>query len=211
MVWAGVRSFLENPGEVLERVREQLAGDQEGEDLQERHASLTARLASKQEEKARYLSLYAKGYVDEEELEVFMADLKNQTENLKLLISSVESDLAQKDENKLVAASTEAWLVSLRSNLAAVEEDTEEAFESRRELAKLLVEKIVVTRDEEGRPKVEITYRFGPPAGNESVAGSQNSKEFKKAHAGSGGGGGLFNGRPRMSTYEVAVEREPSA
>jgi hypothetical protein len=88
-----------------------------------------------------------------------------------------------------------------------VEEDTEEAFESRRELAKLLVEKIVMARDEEGRPKVEITYRFGPPAGNESANGSQNSEEFKRAH-GRGGGGDLLRGHPRMSTYEVAVERE---
>jgi site-specific DNA recombinase len=30
LVWADVRSFLESPGEVLERVREQLAGDREG-------------------------------------------------------------------------------------------------------------------------------------------------------------------------------------
>jgi septal ring factor EnvC (AmiA/AmiB activator) len=59
--------------------------------------------------------------VDEEELEVFMADLKNQVENLKLLIASVEADLAQKQENKMVAESTEAWLMTLRKNLAEVE------------------------------------------------------------------------------------------
>jgi hypothetical protein len=127
-----------------------------------------------------------------------MADLKNQIENLKLLLTSVKADLAQKDENKLVAASTEAWLVSLRSNLAAVEEDTEEAFESRRELAKLLVERITLSRDEEGRPKVEITYRFGSPVGNESATGNQNFEEFKKAH-GRSGSGDLLRGHPRMS------------
>ena len=33
--------------------------------------------------------------MDEEELEVYMTDLRNQIENLKLLISSVEADLAQ--------------------------------------------------------------------------------------------------------------------
>lgn len=209
LVWSDVRSFLKNPGEVLERVREQLSGDQEGEDLQERHAALTDRLAAKQDEKARYLRLFAKGHVDEDELEVFITDLKNQTENLKLLISSVEGDLAQKDENRLVAANTGAWLVSLRSNLVAVEEDTEDAFESRRELTKLLVEKIVMARDQEGRPKVEITYRFGPPVGNDSADGSQNSDEFKKAHA-RGGAGELMRGHPQMSTYEIAVEREPA-
>ncbi len=35
------------------------------------------------------------------------------------------------------------------------------------------------------------------------------SEEFKKAHA-RGGAGELMRGHPRMSTYEVAVEREPS-
>lgn len=28
---------------------------------------------------------------------------------------------------------------------------------------RLLVEKIALSRNEDGRPKVEITYRFGPP------------------------------------------------
>ncbi len=36
-----------------------------------------------------------------------------------------------------------------------------------------------------------------------------HSEEFKKAHA-QGGGGELLRGHPRMSTYEVALEREPT-
>ena len=35
-----------------------------------------------------------------------------------------------------------------------------------------------------------------------------HSEEFKKAHA-RGGAGELMRGHPQMSTYEVAVEREP--
>ena len=162
LVWQDVRSFLKNPGEVLERVREQLAEDREGDDVEGRLASLTRRLAAKQEEKSRYVKLYAQGHVDEEELGVYLADLRNQVENLKLLIASVEADLAHKHENKMVAESAEAWLMALRKNLGGVEQDSEEAFESRRELVKLLVEKIVVDRSEDGRTKVEITYRFGP-------------------------------------------------
>ena len=172
LVWQDVRSFLKNPGEVLERVREQLAEDREGNDLEERHASLTKRLATKQEEKARYVRLYAQGHVDEEELEVYMADLRNQVENMKLLISSVEADLAQQHENKMVAQSTEAWLMTLRKNLEEVEQDSEEAFESRRELVKLLVEKIVVGRSEDSRAKVSITYRFGPGEAQTETVGA---------------------------------------
>jgi hypothetical protein len=131
-----------------------------------------------------------------------MADLKNQVENLKLLISSVESDMATRDENRMVAGATEAWLLTLRKNLAEVEQDTEEAFESRRELVRLLVEKIVVGRDEEGRTKVDITYRFGPPEvslAEDSAHRVPNTEKFSRAH-GRGGPGGLLCGHPKMTS-----------
>jgi hypothetical protein len=128
-------------------------------------------------------------------------------ENLNLLISSVEADLATKHENKMVAESTEAWLMTLRKSLSEVEGDSEEAWIARRELAKLLVERIVIGRDEEGRTKVDITYRFGPPAAAESADGVQNPEEFARVH-GQGGGEGLLRGHPKITIYEVAVERE---
>ena len=58
-----------------------------------------------------------------------------------------------------------------RDTLSEVERDTEEAYRHRRELAKLLVEKITVDRDEDGRAKVDITYRFGPPVGGDVLVG----------------------------------------
>ncbi len=181
-----MRSFLENPADVLQRVREQFAADKEGENLQERLARDARRLTTKQEEKSRYVKLYAQGYVDEEELEVHLADLKNQVENLKMLIGSVETDLATKHENRMVAARTEVWLMGLRKNLAEVGQDTEEAFEKRRELVKLLVQKIAPSRDEDGRTRVDIKYRFGPPTtpvGEEySADGRLNSVRLGKAH-----------------------------
>jgi len=163
LVWTDVRGFLRSPGKVLQRAREQMAEESEGEDLAERHASLTRRLAAKQTEKDRYVKLYAQGHLDEEELEVHLAALKNQVENLKLLISSVEADLAQKEEDKLTAQTTEAWLMTLRERVAEVEADTDEAFQKRRELVRLLVDKITTRRAENGRVEVQITYRFGPP------------------------------------------------
>lgn len=49
LVWSDVRSFLKNPGEVLERVRVELGEDAESEDLEERHASLARRLQADRE------------------------------------------------------------------------------------------------------------------------------------------------------------------
>src|SRR5215208_5717998 len=176
--WYGVtvRSFLKNPGEVLERVRVELAEDAESEDLEERHASLVRRLAAKQTEKGRYVKLYAQGHLDEEELEVHLVDLKNQVENLKLLIASVGADIGRKEENKLTAQTTEAWLMTLRERIEEVEEDTGKALEKRRELMKLLVEQIKVDRNEDGHTQIQITYRFGPPPEEpENVYGIQHS------------------------------------
>jgi site-specific DNA recombinase len=176
LVWSDVRSFLKNPGEILERVRVELAEDAESEDLEERHASLARRLATKQTEKGRYVKLYAQGHLDEEELEVHLVDLKNQVENLKLLIASGEADIGRKEENKLTAQTTEAWLLTLRERIEEVEEDTGEALEKRRKLVKLLVEQIKVDRNEDGHTQVQITYRFGPPPEEPGVVyGVQNS------------------------------------
>jgi site-specific DNA recombinase len=163
LVWSEVRGFLESPGEVLERVREQMESDEATEELTARHEDLARRLAAKQAEKDRYVRAYAQGLIAEEELAVYAADLKNQVENLRLLIAATEADLAQKQQSRLAAKSTEAWLLTLRERVAEVEGDTEEAFKKRHQLVKLLVDRIDVSRDEYGDTQVHITYRFGPP------------------------------------------------
>jgi hypothetical protein len=126
------------------------------------------------------MRLYTRGLISEEETDVLLADLKNEGDHLRLLIGSVEADLSEQEKSKLTAMNTEAWLMSLRKNLSEVERDTEEAYLHRRELVKLLVEKISVDRNEDGRAKVAITYRFGPPpdASAGIVGGIQNSLEF---------------------------------
>ena len=83
LVWQDIRGFVENPGEVLERVKEQMEErhSQAGE-LEERLASLTKRLAASRGEKDKYVKLYASGHLDEEELETHLMDLKNRISNL---------------------------------------------------------------------------------------------------------------------------------
>jgi hypothetical protein len=162
-MWADVRRFLENPGEVLERVRAQRAADDGGE-LVARRAKLEKRLAASSAEKDRYVRLYAKGHLSEEDLDLYLRDLANQIDNLRLLLESVEEILAAREQDRLAAKSTEAWLMTLRERIAEVEEVTEEAFGKRRQLVKLLVQRIDADRDEDGSTQVRITYRFGPPS-----------------------------------------------
>jgi site-specific DNA recombinase len=159
-VWDDVRFFLGNPGEVLERLREQMGDEDEAKKLERRQGDLGKRLAGKD----RYVRLYAQGHISEDELSVYLADLKNQIGNLRLLLESVEADLSQHAEKREIAETTTAWLATLRERISEIEADTDEAFQARRQLVKLLVAGITVGRKEGGSPKIEITYRFGPPS-----------------------------------------------
>jgi site-specific DNA recombinase len=181
LVWQDVRGFLQNPGEVLERVREQLEGGEQTEALEQRLASLQKRLSAKHSERERAMRLYTRGLASEEETEELLADLRNQADNLRLLISATEGDLSVAEEDRLVASNTEAWLLTLRKNLAEVEQDTDEAFRKRRELVKLLIEKISADRDEDGRVRVDISYRFSPPESPSSADGLDGVRDFLRS------------------------------
>ncbi len=130
-------------------------------------------LLFQQAEKDRYVRTYARGHISEEELEVYLTDLKNQTDNLRLLLASVEADRSQKREEAELANTTEAWLLALRERVGEVEGDTEEAFGARRRLVKLLVQSISAgKRPDDGRTEIKITYRFGPPPAETSEGSS---------------------------------------
>ena len=165
-VWADIRGFLENPGETLHRVRLELADADGTEELEARRYDLTKRLATKHRERDSYIRLCARGSITEEELDEYLADLRIQTENLRLLLGSVEADLAQRNEERELAASTEAWLMTLRERIHEVESDSEEAFRARRQLVRLLVEGIIIEDKRKGEGySVRITYRFDEPEG----------------------------------------------
>jgi site-specific DNA recombinase len=183
VVWADIRSFLENPGEVLQRVRRELASADDTEELEARHADMTKRLSAKHQEQDRYIRLCAQGYITEAELDDYLADLRTQTDKLALLLASVKRDLAQKHQETELAASTEAWLMGLRERIHEVEGDSEEAFRARRQIARLLVEGIIIEDKRKGEEaRVRITYRFDEPSkrGEGLCEVSRNTNEFLK-------------------------------
>ena len=162
-IWADVRRFHSDPGAVLERVRDQLASDGTQAELEARHADKTDRLAAAHKERDRWLHLYAQGHLEEHEFESHLADLRVHLDSLKVPVSSVEEELEAQHEHARVAETAEAWLMSLRERVEEIEDDSLEAYKVRRQLVQLLVERIVVGRDENGDTSVRITYRFGPP------------------------------------------------
>jgi hypothetical protein len=163
VVWDDVRRFLSDPGAVLERVREQMGDGDASAELEERHTDLTKRLARKHKDRDCWLHLYAQGHISDAELEIHLADLRAQLDNLKLLLESVEDELEAQRGHVEVAETAEAWPMTLSERVKEIEEDAPEAYQKRRQLVKLLVERILVGRDENGSTSVRITYCFGPP------------------------------------------------
>jgi chromosome segregation ATPase len=162
-VWDDIKTFIEDPGDALERAKKQMLERAHSDGLEERRESLAKRLAQTQVEKSKYEKLYAQGDLDEDELEVHIADAKNRIANLKLLMQSVEADIAHRRQDYIAAQDAALWLASLRDGLEALEADTEEAFLKRRDLVKLLVERITISGGEERQVKIDITYKFRPP------------------------------------------------
>lgn len=72
-------------------------------------------------------------------------------------------------------------MLSLRKNLVEVEQDTDEAFRKRRERVKLLIEKISAGRGEDGRLRVDISYRFSPPESLSSADGLDGVRDFLRS------------------------------
>jgi site-specific DNA recombinase len=190
IVWTDIRTFLENPGETLHRVRQELESAGNTEELEARHADLTWRLGAKHKERERYIRLCARGSISEGELDGYLADLRIQADNLGLLLESVEADLARWHQEAQLAASTEAWLLSLRERIHEVEGDSEEAFRARRQIVRLLVEGIIIEdKRASEEPRVRITYRFEEPDASENeplCEVSRNSDEFLEAKARAG-------------------------
>ncbi len=66
-----------------------------------------------------------RGSLSEEELDLYLTDLKNATDNLKLLLEAADAELTERRARIESAEGVEAWLLALRECLAEVEEDTE--------------------------------------------------------------------------------------
>jgi hypothetical protein len=80
-----------------------------------------------------------------------------------------------------MARNTEDRLLTLRKNFVEVEQDTDEAFRKCRELVKLLIEKLGAARDEDGRVRVDIRYRFSPPGPSSASDGLDGVRDFLRS------------------------------
>ncbi len=183
LVWGKIREYIEHPDEAIEEAKAQLERQrQHTGELEERLASLRERLKATHREKDGYIDAYAierrtTGKADDAKLAEALAEIRARTDHLEMLIESTEADLAREEHDAEASEEAARWLASLRDNLEALEADTDEARRNRRRLVEELVEHITVSRAQDGRASVRITFKFAAPVG--AASGVTDDKTFE--------------------------------
>jgi transcriptional regulator with XRE-family HTH domain len=166
LVWADIESFLSNPGEIIERLRERVAAqDGERQNRQKELDALRDRVQQKTGEKDRVLGLFRRGRIDEATLDQQLDQIDAEASGLRRDIQTATRALSAVDRTAQLL-SAEALLATLRTRL-----DGPIPAELRRRIVEILVEKIeanTVERWGVQQSEIVVTYRFSQP--NEPAA-----------------------------------------
>jgi transcriptional regulator with XRE-family HTH domain len=166
VVWADIESFLRDPGEILERLRDRLS--MKGDEEQRRQKELEQfrdRLEEKTAERERMLGLFRRGRIDDATLDQHLDIINAETVGLQAEIDMAERALSVGDQTAQLK-SAESLLAALRKRL-----DSPVSPELKRRIVETLVEGIradTVERWGVSESKITVTYRFTEP--NEAAA-----------------------------------------
>lgn len=161
LVWADIESFLRNPGDLIQKLRERLSS-QDGE-LQARQKELDdfrARLQQKTIERDRVLGLFRRGRIDESTLDQQLDQIDSEATDLRENIQTASAGLAASDRTAQLQ-SAEELLATLRKRLKGPI-----PHEIKRRIVEILVESVVANTVERWgveQSEVVITYRFSQP------------------------------------------------
>ena len=166
LVWADIESFLRNPGEILERLRERVSmQDGERQHRQKELTDLSDRLQQKAGERDRVLGLFRRGRIDDATLDQQLDQINTEAFRLHAEVEAATHALAAGDRTAQLQ-SAEELLASLRKRL-----DGPVPLELKRRIVEILVEKIqanTVERWGVQQSEIIINYRFNQP--NEPAA-----------------------------------------
>ena len=161
LVWADIESFLRNPGEILEKLRERVVmQDGERQRRQKELDDLRDRLQQKTLERDRVLALFRRNRIDETTLDQQLDLIEVEAADLRADIETAMRALSAGDRTAQLQ-SAESLLAMLRSRL-----DGPVPSELKRRIVEILVETIeakTVERWGVQQSEIVITYRFTQP------------------------------------------------
>ena len=158
VVWADIETFLRNPGEILERLRQRLELDGDEQRRREKDLQrLRGLLEQKSGERDRILALFRRGRIDEATLDKQMDEIEGEAAGLRAEIETEARALSCADRREQLS-SAEALLASLRKRLnKPIPPDL------KRRIVETLVDSVradTVERWGVQQSNITVTYRF---------------------------------------------------
>jgi site-specific DNA recombinase len=162
VIWADIESFLRDPGEILERLRERLTT--KGDDQQRRQKELEQfrdRLEEKTAERERMLGLFRRGRIDDATLDQHLNLIGVEAAALQAEIEMAERMISVADQTAQMK-SAGALLATLQKRLDSPVSDA-----LKRQIVEALVESIRSDTVEcwgVAQSSITVTYRFAQPS-----------------------------------------------
>jgi site-specific DNA recombinase len=152
IIWADIDGWMEDPGPIIDELAERINAEaSDGEDVQADIDKRRRALAATEGQKARMLTAYRKGIIDDAELEAELAAIRQETFVLEDEIEALEHHA-----ERLAARRTQ--LVTARALLEDLQAMRRDGltFARKRQAVETLVSQIIV--DGDGIP--DVVYRF---------------------------------------------------
>ncbi len=163
LVWADISGFLERP-EIVRALLADRAGTATHDDHAERLGRIEARLRQLRDDEAKLLALYTDSHfpmsretLDKRAIEIDRYRRECEQERAELRDAQRAVQVWQEQLDRV-----EILLLTLRGGLETATES------EKRQIIEVLLRNVVVSRDEDGRTRVRVTYAFddkedGPP------------------------------------------------
>ena len=159
IVWEDIRSFIENPGDVLDKLQERMQADlEQAPDAEARKRELQRAVVAKAGERDRLLNAYRRGVIDIEALEEQVTRSHEELEPLQEELLRIAEHQAHAGRHVGQITNAQTLLNKLRDQVATITKPSE-----KRPIVEALVQSIEVATKGEGHHKsatVHITYRF---------------------------------------------------
>ena len=147
LVWADLCALLTDPAQVTHALTRAQGGAWLPQELQARQAAISQALGQLERQQQRLLDAYLAEVIRLPELQRKRQDLDRRHATLLAQQRQLDAAAGQKMELQAVADGIEAFCQAIRAGLATA------SFEQRRQLAELLIDRVIVTDDQ-----VEIRY-----------------------------------------------------
>ena len=154
LVWDNCMQFISNPGDLVsELLGTSKEKKSQKEEFEEEKIVISTHVAQKETEKQKILDLYRAGLITNADVEIQMTKISKEKDALSHRISALEKMIAADKVSLNTIATIEGLLTNLREKV----KECETSFETKREIVRPLVDKVIINTKTGEKGRLEAT------------------------------------------------------